>query len=155
MRKKCLFGGPWSFFWSVNHSQRTELEGIFSNKTKSEYIFQKAFSKNIILHAQHKNEQNMVSLNAKLADKLALQRFLVDFFLCQMLGTPWLSMVIRFVSPLYYFFFKTFASDHFVYGLCRTHDNGTTNGFHSNTVINYNNILLIYSTLLHMVGCHL
>ena len=41
---------------------------------------QGALPKNIILHAQRKNEQNMVILNAKIADNLALMEFLVDFY---------------------------------------------------------------------------
>jgi hypothetical protein len=61
------------------------------------------------LHAQHKNEQNIVILNVKIADYLALKRLLVDFVSVK----RWLSMVIRFVSPLYHIFLKMFASDQF------------------------------------------
>ena len=69
------------FIWSVNYSQRTEREDILNIKTKKcQFIFQVAHQKNIILHVEHKKEQNMVIFEQKIAKNLQFERFLVIFF---------------------------------------------------------------------------
>ena len=87
---------------------------------REQYIFQAVPNKNVILHVQHKIEQNMAIFRAKIADNLPMERFLM-VSLCQKLGPMWLLTVMRFFFAIEQILLHRTTLERiypFVYGLC-------------------------------------